>query len=74
MAWAWTHLVVLKDLVLAQFSSRDLHCASAVAVVVSMTRLKFVNFFDNGKDGPLMNYNICMTFLRYKQFTISSLN
>lgn len=49
MVWAWTPFVVLKDLVLAQFSRRDLH-GSAVAVVLT-TRLRCVNFFD----GPFMN-------------------
>lgn len=49
--------MVLKDLILAQCSKRDLHCSAAVAVV-STTRFRCVNFLDNGKDGPFMNYNI----------------
>lgn len=51
--------MVLKDLILAQCSKRDLHCSAAVAVV-SPSRFRFVNFLNSGKDGPFMNYNMCL--------------
>lgn len=47
MVWEWTPLVVLKDLVLALCSKRDLHCSADVAIA-STTRLRCVNFLDNG--------------------------